>query len=60
MELLDINNGGGQGYGFIVYRTQLHENSLKLTIAKVKDRAIVSEFFQPTFFYENQLLIKFL
>ena len=45
MEQLEINNGGGQGYGFILYRKKIGQGS-KLTIkGKVKDRAVASSLF---------------
>lgn len=41
MEKLDINNGGGQGYGFTVYRTCVTEKCRMLKLHTVKDRALV-------------------
>jgi hypothetical protein len=41
MEKLDINNGGGQGYGFTVYRTCVTEKCHMLKLHTVKDRALV-------------------
>ncbi len=42
MEFLDINNGGGQGYGWILYRTQVKEAASKLTVnGKLEDRALL-------------------
>ncbi|XP_013386988.1 beta-galactosidase-1-like protein 2 [Lingula anatina] len=41
MEFLDINNGGGQGYGFILYRKSVTSGgTLKIT-GHVRDRAVV-------------------
>ena len=41
MEQLPINNDGGQGYGFILYQTELSQFPKKIVIEKVLDRAQV-------------------
>ena len=43
MESLEINNGSGQAYGYIVYRTHINQGQ-KLSITdRVYDQAHVSE-----------------
>jgi len=41
MEQLPINNDGGQGYGFILYQTELTQFPKEILIEKVLDRAQV-------------------
>ncbi|XP_074634626.1 beta-galactosidase-1-like protein 2 isoform X3 [Acropora palmata] len=41
MEMLPINNNGGQGYGFILYRTELHQAAEEITIHNISDNAQV-------------------
>ncbi|CAH1790222.1 unnamed protein product [Owenia fusiformis] len=41
MEMLDINNGGGQSFGFILYRTTISQGKQVKLTGTVKDRAIV-------------------
>jgi len=43
MEQLPINDGGGQSYGYILYRRDIPQTTDKLTLpGKVADRAVVS------------------
>ena len=41
MERLPINNNGGQGYGFILYQTELAEFPKEIVMEQVFDRAQV-------------------
>ena len=41
MERLPINNGGGQGYGFILYQTILEKFPKEIVMENVFDRAQV-------------------
>lgn len=41
MEQLPINNNGGQGYGFILYQTELLHVPKEIVMEKVVDRAQV-------------------
>ena len=41
MEMLPINNNGGQGYGFILYRTEMQEAAEEITIYNISDNAQV-------------------
>lgn len=41
MEQLPINNNGGQGYGFILYQTELAEFPKEIVMEQVFDRAQV-------------------
>ena len=41
MEMLDINYGGGQGYGFINYRKQISKDGMLKLQKPIRDRAIV-------------------
>ena len=41
MERLSINNGGGQGYGFILYQTILQKFPKEIVMEDVLDRAQV-------------------
>ncbi|XP_015755395.1 PREDICTED: beta-galactosidase-1-like protein 2 [Acropora digitifera] len=41
MEMLPINNNGGQGYGFILYRRELHQAAEEITIHNISDNAQV-------------------
>ena len=41
MEELPVNNNGGQGYGFILYQTELERVPKEIIIRKVSDRAQV-------------------
>lgn len=41
MEMLPINNNGGQGYGFILYRTELWKEPWQITIHDISDSAQV-------------------
>ena len=42
MEMLPINNNGGQGYGFILYRTELWKEPWQITIHDISDSAQVT------------------
>ena len=41
MEMLPINNNGGQGYGFILYRTELWKEPWEIIIHNISDNAQV-------------------
>lgn len=41
MEQLPINNNGGQGYGFILYQTELSHVPKEIEMEQVLDRAQV-------------------
>ena len=41
-ELKDLNKGGGQSYGFTLYRSSVGKVSEVKLMGRVKDRAIVS------------------
>ena len=41
MEQLSINNNGGQGYGFILYQTELAKFPIEIVMEQVFDRAQV-------------------
>ena len=41
MELLPLNNGAGQGYGYILYRTTIPSTSSKVTITDLRDHGVV-------------------
>ena len=41
MEQLPVNNNGGQGYGFILYQTELADFPKEIVIEQVFDRAQV-------------------
>ena len=45
MEQLFINGGGGQGYGFILYRKEIGELKMIKFPGRVKDRALVRKYF---------------
>ena len=42
MEMLPINSNGGQGYGFILYRTDLWKEPWQITIHDISDSAQVT------------------
>ena len=42
MEMLPINNNGGQGYGFILYRRELQNAPWEITIFNIRDSAQVT------------------
>ena len=41
MELLPLNNGAGQGYGYVLYRTTIPSTSSKVTITDLRDHGVV-------------------
>lgn len=45
MEELPINNNGGQGYGFILYQTEISQVPKEISVDKVLDRAQVQTIF---------------
>ena len=45
MEELPINNNGGQGYGFILYQTEISQVPREISIDNVLDRAQVQTIF---------------
>ena len=51
MEQLPVNNNGGQGYGFILYQTELADFPKEIVMEQVFDRAqvfIVTTFISST------------
>lgn len=58
MEQLPINNDGGQGYGFILYQTELSQSPKKIVIEKVLDRAQVLLDSLPIHTYDASLEYK--
>lgn len=42
MEMLDINNEGGQGYGYILYRANIPSGNRLILQGHVRDYAVVS------------------
>jgi len=64
MEQLPINNNGGQGYGFILYQTELAEFPKEIVMEQVFDRAQVvivtsiSSIFSSGWFFWLLLLLK--
>ena len=42
MEMLPINNNGGQGYGFVLYQAELQTVPREITIFNISDNAQVS------------------
>lgn len=51
MEQLPINNDGGQGYGFILYQTELGDFPKEIVMEQVFDRAqvFIATFISSTF-----------
>ena len=41
MECLSVNDGTGQAYGYIMYRTTIPSSSEKVTITKLRDYGLV-------------------
>lgn len=58
MEFLNINNGGGQGYGFILYQTESSQFPKEIMIEKVLDRAQVLLGSLPIHTYDASLEYK--
>jgi len=58
MEQLPINNDGGQGYGFILYQTELTQFPKEILIEKVLDRAQVLLNSLPIYTYDASLEYK--
>lgn len=42
MEYLPLNEGSGQGYGYVLYRTKIPSNSKKVSISSLHDHGVVS------------------
>ena len=40
MEMLSVNKGSGQSYGFILYRTVIDAGARKVTISKLRDHGV--------------------
>jgi len=40
MEMLPVNKGSGQSYGFVLYRTLVGNDATKITINKVRDHGV--------------------
>lgn len=61
MEMLSVNKGSGQSYGFILYRTMLDGKANKVTISKMKDHGVAMLNFVPvtklTWFAEQTFLL---
>lgn len=51
MEQLPVNNDGGQGYGFILYQTELGDFPKEIVMEQVFDRAqvFIATFISSTF-----------
>lgn len=58
MEELPINNNGGQGYGFILYQTEISQVPREISINKVLDRAQVLLNSLPVHTYDASLGFK--
>ena len=43
MEYLPLNDGAGQGYGYVMYRTTIPSNSEKVTISSLNDNGVVCD-----------------
>ena len=42
MEMLDVNNGAGQAYGYTLYRTKVPGNTQKVRVSNTQDWGLVS------------------
>ena len=42
MEMLSVNRGAGQGYGFVMYRTTAPKEAKQLGVRGLKDFGVVS------------------
>lgn len=43
MELLPVNEGSGQSYGYVLYRTLIPSDSKMITVRGLKDYGLVRE-----------------
>lgn len=43
MEYLHVNEGSGQAYGYVLYRTTIPSTSSKISITKLRDHGVVSK-----------------
>lgn len=41
MEYLQVNEGSGQAYGYVLYRTTIPSTSSKISITKLRDHGVV-------------------
>ena len=41
MEYLPLNDGSGQGYGYVMYRTTIPSTSKKVTVTSLNDYGVV-------------------
>ena len=57
MEQLSINNNGGQGYGFILYQTELPHFPKEIVMEQVLDRAQVLDVITARGRYLGQVLL---
>ena len=61
MEMLSVNKGSGQSYGFILYRTMVDSTARGVTIGTLKDHGVVMLNFVPvaklTWFAEQAFLL---
>lgn len=61
MEMLPVNKGSGQSYGFILYRTMVDSKAKKVTIRDLKDHGVAMLNFIPitklTWFAEQSFLL---
>ena len=61
MEMLPVNKGSGQSYGFILYRTLVETTARKVTISNLKDHGVAMLNFVPitklTWFAEQSFLL---
>ena len=60
MEMLPVNKGSGQSYGFVLYRTMVNK-ARKVTIGTLKDHGVAMLNFVPvaklTWFTEQTFLL---
>lgn len=61
MEMLPVNKGSGQSYGFILYRTLVENTARKVAISNLKDHGVAMLNFVPiaklTWFAEQAFLL---
>ena len=61
MEMLKVNKGSGQSYGFVLYRTMVDSKARRVTIGTLKDHGVAMLNFVPvtklTWFTEQTFLL---
>ena len=61
MEMLPVNKGSGQSYGFTLYRTLVESTARKVAISNLKDHGVAMLNFVPiaklTWFAEQSFLL---